>query len=278
MNNTVKRVILFIVAIPAIAAIVLYLPQYGHLSVIVILTAVGTLCGFELRSLLMKAAPPLPLWSAAMPGLVPVLSWTVNMGWLPSAAPTAAMILAVAWALFDAAFAKETDLGAGFARMASRLLMVMYPGWLIWWTARLTWFDRSGPILLVFALAVFINDSAAWLFGVLFGRHRGLFAVSPMKSLEGFLGGALGSVVVIVGSSYLFPDALPHPLWQLICFGLVFAAATSLGDLTESVLKRAVGAKDSGKIILGRGGMLDSVDSLLFTAPFFVLFIQSAAL
>ena len=272
MKNTGKRLILFVVAIPAIGAVVLFLPHLGHLAVIVILTAVGVLCGIELRAMLKDTAPPLPVWSAALPGLVPGLAWTINMGWIPESIASAALIVAVAWALSDAAFAKENDLGRGFARMSSRLLMVMYPGWLLWWTARLTWFENAGPILLFFALAVFLNDSAAWLFGVFLGRRRGLFAVSPKKSLEGFLGGFLGSAAVVIGSSFLFPDLLPHPLWQLVAFSVVIAAATFLGDLTESALKRAVGVKDSGRVILGRGGMLDSVDSLLFTAPFFVFF------
>ncbi len=278
MTNTAKRLILFFAAVPAIIALILFLPYLKYLAVIIFLSVIGILCGMELRAMLKKVAPSLPVWSAALPGLVPFLSWTINMGWLPHSAGIIMMIIAVAWALSDAAFAKEADLDKGFLRMSSRLFMVIYPGWLIWWVSRLTWFDNARFVLLFFALTVFINDSAAWLFGVCFGKKRGIFAVSPNKSLEGFLGGTLGSIVVVFVTSRLVPEILPHPLWQLLLFAVIIAAVTFLGDLTESALKRSVNVKDSGNIIFGRGGMFDSVDSILFTAPFFVIFLESAVL
>jgi phosphatidate cytidylyltransferase len=125
-------------------------------------------------------------------------------------------------------------------------------------------------------LTVYLNDSLAWFFGMLFGRLRNIVAVSPNKSLEGFLGGMLSSVAVILISAHFYPEIFPRPYWQLILFGVAAAFTTTIGDLVESALKRAVGVKDSGHVIPGRGGMLDSIDSVLFTAPVFVLFLQLA--
>lgn len=276
MTNTAKRLILFLVAVPTIIALILFLPYFEYLAVIILLSAIGILCGIELRTMLMKVAPPLPIWSAVLPGVVPLLAWVINMGWLFPMSGTIALIIGVAWALADAAFAREAELKKGFVRISSRLLLVMYPGWLLWWMSRLTWFEDARFILLFFALTIFSNDSTAWLFGVCFGRKRKLFAVSPNKSLEGFIGGTLGSMIVVLCFSRFFPEIFTQPLWQLILFALLIAATTFLGDLAESALKRAVDIKDSGRIIFGRGGMLDSVDSLLYTAPFFVIFFQSA--
>ena len=276
MTNTIKRLILFFLAIPLLTVLILFLPHYGNLGVIILTTVIGILCGFELRSMLSGVAKPIPLWAAIIPGISPLLAWSINMGWIPSEASTIALVAAVIWALTDAVFAREADIAGGVTRMGTRLLMVMYPGWFLWWVARLTWFANAHYVILIFMLTVFLNDSLAWFFGMLFGRHRGIFGVSPNKSLEGFLGGTITSVAVIIISSYFLPEILPHPLWQLIIFGIIAAFTTTMGDLVESALKRAVGVKDSGHVILGRGGILDSIDSVLLTAPVFVLFIQLA--
>ena len=276
MRNIIKRLILFFLAIPLLTVLILFLPQYGHLGVIILVTIVGFICGFELRSMLSGVAKPIPRWAALIPGIPPMLAWGINTGWIPAEASTIALVAGVIWALTDAVFVQEAEITSGVTRMGTRLLMVMYPGWFLWWVARLTWFENAHFVILIFMLTVFLNDSLAWFFGMLFGRHRGIFGVSPNKSLEGFLGGMLTSVAVIILSSYFFPEILPHPLWQLIIFGIVAAFTTTMGDLVESALKRAVGVKDSGHIIPGRGGMLDSIDSVLLTAPVFILFIQLA--
>ncbi len=274
MTNTIKRLILFFFAIPLLGVLILFLPHYGHLGVIIIAAFVGVLCGFELRAMLSKVAKPMPRWAAFIPGIAPLLAWSINMGWISESVSTIALAAAVIWALADSVFVQEGEITNGVSRMGTRLLMVIYPGWFLWWVARLTWFEEARFIILIFMLTVFLNDSLAWFFGVLFGKHRGIVSVSPNKSLEGFLGGMLTSVAVILGASHFLPGILPQPLWQLILFGIVSAFTTTMGDLVESALKRAVGVKDSGNIIMGRGGMLDSIDSVLLTAPVFVLFLQ----
>ena len=276
MTNTVKRLILFFAALPLLAGIIIFLPWYGHVGVILLLTPIGVLCGIEIRKMLSLTAPPLPRLSVILPGLAPLLSWTVNNGWISSQVPLYAIIAGILWALADSVFAAEKELPRGISRMGSRLILLMYPVFLLWWVSRLTWIDHTSGVLLIFMLAVFLNDSGAWFFGVLLGKHRGIFAVSPNKSLEGFLGGIAASILVVVVSSFIAPEILPHPMWQLILFGFLTGIAATAGDLAESALKRSAGVKDSGSIILGRGGMLDSIDSILFAAPIFVLFLELA--
>ena len=94
-------------------------------------------------------------------------------------------------------------------------------------------------------------------------------AVSPNKSRIGFLGGFLASPAVVVLFSYLLRDLVTVSTVRAILFGVVVGAAAILGDLVESALKRSASIKDSGQIIPGRGGLLDSIDSPLFAAPFF---------
>ncbi len=276
MTNTITRLLLFFLAIPMLIALILFLPQHGHLSVIILLIFVGILCGFEMRTMLSNVTEKMPLWTAFIPGVPPLMAWLVNMGWIPINLTTAVFAGVLIWALSDAVFVKEIEITNGIYRMGSRLLMIIYPGLFIWWVARLTWFDNAELVILIFMLTVFLNDALAWFFGVIFGKHRNIVVVSPNKSLEGFLGGMLTSVAVILISSYFAPTLLPHPLWQLVLFGIVTAFTTTMGDLVESAIKRAVGAKDSGNVIPGRGGMLDSIDSVLLTAPVFILFLQLA--
>jgi phosphatidate cytidylyltransferase len=131
---------------------------------------------------------------------------------------------------------------------------------------------QSGSIAigagLVMALIVLteLNDVAQYIWGKSFGRHRITPNVSPNKTWEGFLGGvattSLAAVVVL-------PLLTPHSGWLALGLGLLIAVAGFFGDLTESAVKRDLGIKDSGSIIPGHGGILDRVDSLIFTAPLF---------
>ena len=95
-------------------------------------------------------------------------------------------------------------------------------------------------------------------------------AVSPNKSLAGFAGGLLGSLLAALISYYLFPRAGIGSLAALLFTGLCVGVTVILGDLVESALKRSAGVKDSSSFIPGRGGILDSFDSLLFSAPLFI--------
>lgn len=116
-----------------------------------------------------------------------------------------------------------------------------------------------------------INDIAQALAGRRFGRTR-LTQVSPSKTWEGFVGGAVFTVVIAVGLSRLLT---PMGLNQAIVASALISIAGLLGDLNMSLVKRDAGVKDSGMLIPGQGGILDRIDSLTFTAPAFYYFAQA---
>jgi phosphatidate cytidylyltransferase len=146
----------------------------------------------------------------------------------------------------------------------------------------MSWWENPAATLL-FLFITFGNDSTAWLCGNLFGtNNRGIIPVSPNKSVAGFIGGTLGAIIVAVGAAILFPQIFIYlnfkiPFLKLVIMaailGFCTGIAASLGDLAESAIKRSCDFKDSGNFMLGRGGVLDSIDSIAVAAPvYFLLF------
>jgi phosphatidate cytidylyltransferase len=114
-------------------------------------------------------------------------------------------------------------------------------------------------------LTAFGTDIMAFFTGSIFGRHKLCPRISPKKTVEGAVGGFLGSILLCGAFGYLFAPAL---LWHCLIMGAAGSVVAQLGDLTASVFKRNLGIKDYGNLIPGHGGILDRFDSVLFTAPF----------
>jgi len=113
-----------------------------------------------------------------------------------------------------------------------------------------------------------MSDTAAYVFGSLFGKHKLAPNISPGKTWEGFLCSCVFTVGLAIGLSYipLFRQWAEIPVSWWIVFALIIQVFGLMGDLTESLFKRKAGVKDSGNIIPGHGGVLDRVDSILFAA------------
>jgi phosphatidate cytidylyltransferase len=127
--------------------------------------------------------------------------------------------------------------------------------------------ERGWIVLLI--LAVWSYDTGAYLVGRQFGREKFLTHISPSKTYAGLVGGVVASTVVV---ALMLVGLGQSPLHALL-LGPLAALAAQAGDLAESMLKRAAGAKDSGTLIPGHGGMLDRVDSFLFAAPVVTLYV-----
>jgi len=133
----------------------------------------------------------------------------------------------------------------------------------------------GGPGLIMFLLCVtWGGDAAAYFVGTWTGRHLLCPRISPKKTIEGAVGGLLGSVMTALLCRTLF---LKSPAVPAILFaGAGINIMNQLGDISESLLKRAFGIKDSGRFFPGHGGVLDRIDSILFAAPFFYYWVQVA--
>lgn len=126
---------------------------------------------------------------------------------------------------------------------------------------------RGGFILVAFT-ATWANDTCAYFAGRAFGKHKMAEAISPKKTWEGFVGGALGTLSFLVGGRFLFPVVFSGATYlDMVLVTIPAAFLGPMGDLAESMLKRNFGVKDSGKILPGHGGILDRIDAVLFVAP-----------
>ena len=118
-------------------------------------------------------------------------------------------------------------------------------------------------VLAIFVL-IWVNDTFAFLTGVTMGKNKLLERISPKKTIEGFVGGILFTVLAGIGFSLIFTD---YSIYFWIGFALIASIFATLGDLFESLIKRTYNVKDSGQLIPGHGGILDRIDSLLFVIP-----------
>ncbi|MDR3296555.1 MAG: phosphatidate cytidylyltransferase [Clostridiales Family XIII bacterium] len=123
---------------------------------------------------------------------------------------------------------------------------------------------QYGLMVWLIFLTAFGTDVMAYFTGRALGKHKLCPAISPKKTVEGAIGGAAGSVILCTLFGYFI---LPGLLVHCAVIGLLGGVVSQLGDLTASVFKRKLGVKDYGTLIPGHGGVLDRIDSVLFTAP-----------
>lgn len=149
------------------------------------------------------------------------------------------------------------------------MLGIIYISWFLSFLLRLKF---EGVEFIIFLLLVTkMGDVGAFFLGNSFGKHTLIPRISPKKSVEGTVGGLITSIIVaLVGGRFLLGISVGH----LLMLGVLLGSLGQIGDLSESLIKRDCKVKDSGKLLPGLGGMLDLMDSLLFTSPLFYFYIK----
>jgi phosphatidate cytidylyltransferase len=279
MNNTIKRVILFVVAFPILGALIYLLPHYHHITINMITVVASILATREMVIMFNKAGfkmstPFYPLFG----GVFPLIQYMIISGLMKESAMTFFLVLLVSTNLIYPVFRRDKEkMNRAVSTIPVAILLLIYPGVFLSYIVRFSLFPQASYFLSFFILLVYLNDSGAWLFGVIFGKRRNIFIVSPSKSLEGFLGGMIASLIVSFAFIVILPEYVvgisPGSPLLAVLMALTCGFTTIVGDLSESALKRFTNVKDSGDMIMGRGGLLDSIDSLLLTAPVFYYFI-----
>ncbi|MBF0485244.1 MAG: phosphatidate cytidylyltransferase [Candidatus Omnitrophica bacterium] len=174
-------------------------------------------------------------------------------------------------------FAREDNRNAVIG-LSTTLFAVLYVSWFLSFLVKIKLLlpGVSGAKLVAFIITVTkAGDVGALLVGTWMGKHPLLPKVSPNKSVEGTLGGLLFSALAAVLCHTWLPPVPYFTLPFIAVMGCFFGGLGQLGDLSESLIKRDCEVKDSGKLLPGMGGVLDIIDSLLFSAPAFYLYMSS---
>ncbi|RMF54267.1 MAG: phosphatidate cytidylyltransferase [Bacteroidetes bacterium] len=166
--------------------------------------------------------------------------------------------------------------------LAATVFGALYPACLLGFLVRLR--EARGPLVdgeaafwlaLATVALVWITDTFAYYAGRAFGRHPLAPTVSPKKTWEGAIGGAVGG---LLGAVVFRLTVLPFLDWpHVVALGLIGGVVSQLGDLAESRMKRSVGVKDSGTLLPGHGGLLDRIDALLLAIPLAYLYLAHVA-
>ena len=272
MSKFAERLGLFFLGIPLFVATVLLVPHFHYIVFQVEIIVFVSLAIMEVRQILAQRMQVYPVAHLVAAGVLPPLAAAAScvFGISPILilfAGAAAIILIF---IFEFAYSFSGHFEASIERLSSGFFVILYPGYLVVFLSLLTQWQNAGAIICTLFLMVFGCDSFAWLFGILLGKgNRGVLPASPNKSVAGFIGGYAGSIAGCLVGRFLWPDAFPGAIWKLIAVAVCIATAAIIGDIAESILKRSGGLKDSGAVMPGRGGILDTIDSVLLSSPVF---------
>jgi phosphatidate cytidylyltransferase len=148
---------------------------------------------------------------------------------------------------------------------------LMYPGFISGFIFLLARSGDGFAYISVLVIMVGLNDTFAYLTGVILGKHPMAPKISPKKTWEGFIGGL---IFTATGSAFAFHYLLEQEPWIGVLAGIAGTLAATVGDLIESAIKRDLSLKDMGTLLPGHGGMLDRLDAALITAPVFWCIIE----
>jgi len=202
-----------------------------------------------------------------------VVAALFDIDWATSSLLASAAVLPLVWL---AIFRRDTR----FQSWAWTLAGILYMGWMLGHYVALRQLDDGRELVILAAFTTFACDTTAYFVGRAWGRHHMTPAVSPHKTWEGAAGGLAGAVAAALALRYLLnlgDWSLPLSYVEAIGVGCLVGVAAQLGDLLESLLKRRAGVKDSGNLLPGHGGILDRIDSLVFTGVivyYFVLWVD----
>ncbi|MBI5379790.1 MAG: phosphatidate cytidylyltransferase [Nitrospirae bacterium] len=254
-----KRLLTALLLLPPLYLLLQYGPPWAFLLLVCLAVLVGQ---WELYRMFAQAGVA-PLKGAGYAlGVLTVLAFYFQGSRVPEAIILIPMTLLV---LLGARLWTGGEIRLAWQDVALTLFGVFYVAWLLGFLIRLRDLEGGVALLLLLFLVTWVGDSAAFFVGSTWGRRPLAPAISPKKTWEGALGGFLAGLATTWGAGHLWLP--PISLADTLLLGTVLGVLTQLGDLTESLLKRGAGVKDSSSLLPGHGGLLDTVDSLLFSSP-----------
>jgi phosphatidate cytidylyltransferase len=272
------RVITAVVGIPLLLALVYFdfrvdTSWFSRVPLLILLVgAAAALGAVEFYRLGTHAgARPLTVFGVIWAVLF-VVAALFDVDWGTGALLASAAVLPLVWLVV---FRRDTR----FQSWVWTLTGILYLGWTLGHYVALRQLDHGRELVILAVFTTFACDTSAFFVGRAWGRHHMAPAISPHKTWEGAIGGFVGAVAAALALRSLLSLgdwSLPLNYVEAIGVGCLIGVVAQLGDLLESLLKRRAGVKDSGNMIPGHGGVLDRIDSLVFTGVivyYFVLWV-----
>lgn len=258
-----QRVISALLAAP----LVLLATYFGGFAFLLLLMLIAILAWLELQQLMRQSVALYRPLGSVLLGLVILLSWYDADLALPGFSFSLLILLTVQLVSYDETKWPAAVLAvSGFFYLGLPLVHLML----------LRTDTGDWRFILLLLMTTWGYDTFAFFVGMRFGRVRPWSRISPKKSIEGLLGGFVGSVAVAASLLRLIRPGLPTSAWlgYSLFFGTMVGLLAHFGDLTESAIKRTYQVKDSGHFLPGHGGLLDRMDSVLFAAVFAYYFVR----
>lgn len=277
MNNLTRRILLVVIGLPLLFSAILLLDMFEYIGFNIIVILFSGLGAMECANIIKTKLYSIPKFSAFLTGItLPLAAYISQFQAVPFILPILFLFIILSLILAREVLNKnEEEISNSIHRTAAHGMIMLYPGVFAASMIYITSLANEKLSIVLFLILVFSNDTFSYIFGMLFGgKKRNLFAVSPNKSLAGFFGGLFGVLLSSFVFSFIFPGFFPDKIFSPIAVSVTVFIFANAGDLVESALKRSAKIKDSGSIIPGRGGVLDSIDSILFSAPFYVFIFK----
>ena len=261
-----RRIYTILVLVPLLYAVIRYLPPLAFSGVVVL---GGTLALFEFYRLCFgdRSHP----WLIGI-GLTGFAALILGTHWPAIIIPTllATLVCTISVPLFS-----RSPLEQSLRDGAMTLFGVLYLGLTLGMLSMTRLLPQGEWLIFFLLLVTWASDTGAYYVGTLYGRHLLAPTISPKKTVEGLVGGLIGAILVAYAARWWFLPELSG--LDCLVLGTLLTITGLWGDLTESAMKRSARMKDSGGILPGHGGMLDRLDSLLFTAPVFYYYVTIAS-
>ena len=277
MSNLKLRILLIFTAVPLLFATVFFLPYFNYLS-IALLAAFFLISGtYETWKLFYgKCEKGDFILVTIIAYSIPVIVYLETLQALPYATVYYFLGILIFIIFIYQIFNKNESSYVEINKKTSAMLVILfYPGLFFSYSIRFSTLQYPSIAMILFMFLVFSNDIFAYVAGMLWGaNNRNIIPRSPKKSLIGFIIGFAFSVLVATAFYFVKPLFFAEKYYYALITGVVIGFVSIVGDLSESAIKRSANTKDSGNVLPGRGGILDNIDSLIFSAPAFYFIIR----
>jgi len=273
------RVVTAVVGIPVLLAFVYFdfeadTEWFSQVPLLIVAVgAAAALGAWEFYRLGTHAeAQPLTLFGAIWAVLF-VVAALFQVDWATASLLASAAVLPLVWLII---FRRDTWLQSWGWTVTG----ILYMGWMLGHYVMLRQLDHGRELVILALFTTFACDTSAYFVGRAWGKHHMTPTISPHKTWEGAAGGFAGAIAAAVALRFLLSLgdwSVPLSYLEVVGAGCLVGVAAQLGDLLESLLKRRAGVKDSGNLLPGHGGVLDRIDSLVFTGVivyYFVLWVD----